>query len=156
METSLTKEIVTITQKIDTYTSQELNGRRNNARKVFDEIMLKHNFIFVGSGLDRIVYANENFAIKIEVGLNNQNEVEVKRFLKLSDRIREFYIPILAYDTKEFKWIVVPRAKTVECNDFVLIPLEESSVIVAHCPSVEGLRVVRTEFDRSGAVRNGR
>jgi hypothetical protein len=105
------KEIINLTTLIKR-TSDKIFATIDNYREL-DEKMESLGFSFIGSGLDKIVYASpcKKYVVKFQVGDNNQVRKEIQRYKSLPVKAKPFYIKPLAYDNKDFKWVINRKAK---------------------------------------------
>jgi hypothetical protein len=112
----LKNPIAKIEEELTKTITKAKEGDWDNFQNTIEEFLKPLGCELLGTGLDRIVYSiGKDFALKIQKGSNKQNQVEVenyKKILKLSEDVRKYFIPLLAWDKKDYNWILVPKVKT--------------------------------------------
>jgi hypothetical protein len=131
VKTPEVEEITKVTKILDTNKTIATNEKAMQEKAiVLSEQLEQLGFKFLDSGLSREVYTNDIKTIVIKVSAKqfyndkNQNEVEVKNYLKASRKIKKFLLPILAY-ADDYSWIIVPYAEDVRYKDKVLKEFEK-------------------------------
>jgi len=110
------KEIKTVAKSLNHIIQ---SNDRVNAESEIVITLNSLGFYFIGDGINRKVYGNGEYVIKIDFcgGCDNQNEKEVKNYFSLSEEERKLFPEIIDYDkNKDCYWILAEEVKVLDTN----------------------------------------